>query len=137
VGSAAYKAAVDCPLLQSSGVGYDEAMRVCGDLLTFTTAGDYKSTPGPIHQLPGGTLLTQIMEEVPLGQGECDWPRFLKPLKEVRYDYWINYEMCSRMRGGGTENNLDRIARSRSHIFGALLTGSIIVRPDSECASGE
>jgi sugar phosphate isomerase/epimerase len=51
-----------------------------------------------------------VAEGVPLGQGDCDWPSFLRSLKATGYDYWINYEMCSRMQGGGSEENLDRIA---------------------------
>jgi sugar phosphate isomerase/epimerase len=110
VNSPAYKAAVDCPLLTGSGVDYAEALRACSDILAFTTAGDYENAPGPIHQLPGGRVLTQVTEGVPLGQGECDWQSFLKLLKGIGYDLWINYEMCSRMRGGGSEENLDSIA---------------------------
>jgi len=93
VDSPAYRAAIDCPLLTRSGVDYAEALHACNDILAFTTAGDFKDAEG-----------------VPLGQGECDWPKFLRLLKEIGYDFWINYEMCSKMRGGGSEENLDSIA---------------------------
>lgn len=110
VDSPAYGAAVDCPLLTSSSVGYAEALYASSEVLGFTTAGDFQSSPGPIHQFPGGSVQTVAAEGVPLGQGDCDWPSFLRLLKATGYDYWINYEMCSRMRGGGSEENLDRIA---------------------------
>jgi sugar phosphate isomerase/epimerase len=110
VGSPAYQAAIDCPLLTDSGVDYAEALRACRDILAFTTAGDFQYFPGAIERVAGGQMLTRREIGVPLGEGACDWPPFLALLKEVGYDFWINYEMCSRMRGGGSEENLDRIA---------------------------
>jgi len=110
VGSPAYKAAIDCPLLTSSGVDYAEALRACKDVMAFSTAGDSRIYPGPITRVPGGQVLTRGGRMVPLGQGECDWPTYLGLLKEIGYDFWINYEMCGQARGGGSEANLDRIA---------------------------
>jgi len=110
VDSAAYKAAIDCPLLTESGVDYAEALRPCEDILAFSTAGDFRHVPGAVETVAGGQVLTYRAVGVPLGEGACDWPSFLTPLKEIGYDFWINYEMCSRMRGGGSEQNLDRIA---------------------------
>jgi sugar phosphate isomerase/epimerase len=110
VDSPAYKAAIDCPLLTSSGVDYAEALRACAEVQAFTTAGDFRFYPGPIQNVPGGRILTERSVMVPLGQGECDWPAFLKVLSEIGYDGWINYEMCGQARGGGSEDNLDRIA---------------------------
>ena len=110
VGSPAYKAAIDCPLLTSSGVDYAEALRACKDVMAFSTAGDSQIYPGAITRVPGGQVLTQSGRMVPLGQGECDWPTYLGLLKEIGYDFWINYEMCGHARGGGSEDNLDRVA---------------------------
>jgi protein FrlC len=112
VDSPAYKAAIDCPLLTSSGVDYAEALQACKEVMGFTTAGDSYNYPGPIQIVPGGRVLTQSSNMVPLGQGECDWPAFLVLLKEIGYDFWINYEMCGQARGGGSEENLDRIAKA-------------------------
>ena len=110
VDSSAYKAAIDCPLLTESGVDYAEALRTCKHILAFTTAGDSRHFPGAIQRFAGGQVLMRRAVGVPLGEGECDWPSFVRLLKEIGYDFWINYEMCSRMRGGGSEENLDRIA---------------------------
>jgi protein FrlC len=110
VGSPAYLAAIDCPLLTSSGVDYAEALRACKEVMGFTTAGDFRYYPGPITRVAGGQVPTRRGRGVPLGQGECDWPTFLSLLREIGYDYWISYEMCSPMQGGGSEGNLDRIA---------------------------
>lgn len=121
VNSPAYRTAIDCPLLTDSAVDYDGALRTCADIFAFTTACDYQRAPGPVHRLPGGSVLTQVWEGVCLGQGECDWHRFLESLKEIGYDYWINYEMCSRMRGGGSEENLDHIASASLRYLRRLL----------------
>jgi len=110
VDSEAYRAAIDCPLLEESGVDYAEALHACKDVLAFTTAGDVRYFPGPVQDFPGGRVPTRRAVGVPLGEGECDWPSFLRSLREVGYDYWITYEMCSSMRGGGSEENMDRIA---------------------------
>jgi sugar phosphate isomerase/epimerase len=122
VGSPAYKAAVDCPLLTGSGVDYVEALEACKAMMGFTTAGDHRSGPGPFHLLPDGSRVpTQVTVGAPLGQGDCDWPRFLRALKATGYDYWINYEMCSRMPGGGSEENLDRIASTSINYLRPLI----------------
>jgi sugar phosphate isomerase/epimerase len=123
VGSPAYKAAIDCPLLTSSGVDYAEALRACKDVMGFTTAGDSKRYPGAIVRVSGGQILTQRGLMVPLGQGECDWPTFLGLLAEIGYDFWINYEMCGRAREGGSEENLDRIASASLAYLRQLIDG--------------
>ncbi len=121
VNSPAYRAAVDCPLLQHSSVDYAEALQAAKEVLAFSTAGDSTPVPGPIVSVGGGRVQTWLAEGVPLGQGECDWPRFLGLLREVGYDYWINYEMCSPMRGGGSEANLDRVAAESLRYLRGLL----------------
>ena len=35
----------------------------------------------------------------------------LEKLKEIGYDGYVAYEMCSYLRGGGSEENLERYAR--------------------------
>ncbi len=48
---------------------------------------------------------------VPMGEGFIDYRRFFETLQEVGYDGYVAYEMCSYLRGGGSEANLDRCAR--------------------------
>lgn len=48
---------------------------------------------------------------VPLGQGFIDLDAFFAGLKEGGFDGYVAYEMCSPLRGGGSEANLDRTAR--------------------------
>lgn len=47
---------------------------------------------------------------VPLGEGFLDLPAFFAGLKEGGFDGYVAYEMCSPLRGGGSEANLDAAA---------------------------
>lgn len=47
---------------------------------------------------------------VPLGEGFIDCDAFLAGLKAGGFDGYVAYEMCSPLRGGGSEANLDRAA---------------------------
>lgn len=48
---------------------------------------------------------------VPLGEGFIDFPAFFAGLKEGGFDGYVAYEICSPLRGGGSEANLDAAAR--------------------------
>jgi sugar phosphate isomerase/epimerase len=47
---------------------------------------------------------------VPLGEGFLDLEGFFAGLREGGFDGYVAYEMCSPVRGGGSEANLDRTA---------------------------
>lgn len=47
---------------------------------------------------------------VPLGDGFLDLPAFFQGLKDGGFDGYVAYEMCSPVRGGGSEANLDATA---------------------------
>lgn len=48
---------------------------------------------------------------VPPGEGIIDYASFFGALREVGFDGFVTYEMCSALRGGGGLENLDRYAR--------------------------
>lgn len=48
---------------------------------------------------------------VPLGQGFLDLDAFFAGLKDGGFDGYVAYEICSPIRGGGSEANLDQAAR--------------------------
>lgn len=48
---------------------------------------------------------------VPLGEGFLDLAAFFAGLREGGFDGYVAYEMCSPLRGGGSEANLDAAAR--------------------------
>jgi sugar phosphate isomerase/epimerase len=57
------------------------------------------------------------LRAVPLGQGFLDLPAFFRGLRSGGFQGYVAYEMCSPLRGGGSEANLDRAAsQSLAHI---------------------
>jgi sugar phosphate isomerase/epimerase len=62
------------------------------------------------------------MRAVPLGEGCIDFAAFFAGLKEGGFDGYVAYEMCSPLRGGGSEANLDAAA-SQSLDFIRRLAG--------------
>jgi sugar phosphate isomerase/epimerase len=46
-----------------------------------------------------------------MGEGFIDYRTFFRVLRESGYQGHVAYEMCSPLRGGGSEENLDRCAR--------------------------
>jgi sugar phosphate isomerase/epimerase len=48
---------------------------------------------------------------VPLGEGFLDLGGFFRGLKEGGFDGYVAYEICSPIRGGGSEANLDAAAQ--------------------------
>ncbi len=78
-----------------------------------TTLADYVRLPR-YQYMPGLVnyrRLDDAVRAVPLGQGFVDLPGFFAGLKEGGFKGYVSYEMCSPVRGGGSEENLDRTAR--------------------------
>jgi sugar phosphate isomerase/epimerase len=46
-----------------------------------------------------------------MGEGFIDYGGFFRALREAGFQGYVAYEMCSYLRGGGGEENLDRCAR--------------------------
>jgi len=55
--------------------------------------------------------LGDAVRAVPLGEGFIDFDAFFAGLKEGGFSGYVAYEMCSPLRGGGGEENLDRTAK--------------------------
>ncbi len=49
-----------------------------------------------------------MIRAVPLGEGFVDLPAFFAGLKDGGFQGYVAYEMCSPLRGGPAEENLDR-----------------------------
>jgi sugar phosphate isomerase/epimerase len=77
----------------------------CADYLRLPR---YAYAPDCVNYRP---LQPDLVRAVPMGEGFIDYPAFLRGLQEGGFDGWINYEMCSPLRGGGDEKNLDASAR--------------------------
>ena len=55
-------------------------------------------------------LARALVRAVPFGEGCIDYEAFFRGLVDGGFDGIANFEMCSPLRGGGDEANLDRCA---------------------------
>jgi sugar phosphate isomerase/epimerase len=57
------------------------------------------------------SLEPDLVRAVPFGEGFIDYEAFFRGLQSGGFDGVASYEICSPIRGGGTEENLDRCCR--------------------------
>lgn len=67
--------------------------------------------------------MPEMVRAVPLGQGLVDLKSFFGGLREAGFNGYVSYEMCSPLRGGGSEANLDRSAVESLNEIRALIKG--------------
>lgn len=91
---------------------YESAKRMAPRMVQ-TTLADYVRLPR-FHYRPElvnyERLEPEAVRAVPLGEGFIDLAEFFRGLKEGGFDGYAAYEMCSPLRGGGGEANLDEAA---------------------------
>lgn len=95
---------------------HGEDMRMCArkmaPAMAQTTIADYIKLkrfaymPGLINY----RSLPEMVMAVPAGDGFVDLKSFFTGLKEGGFKGYVAYEMCSPLRGGGEEKNLDATA---------------------------
>ncbi len=96
-----------------NGEDYIRYAGILAPRMAQTTLADYvrlpryQYLPGLINYQP----LPDMIRAVPLGEGFVDYKAFLAALKKGGFEGYVAYEMCSPLRGGGGEANLDRTAR--------------------------
>jgi sugar phosphate isomerase/epimerase len=79
----------------------------------LTTNADYvrlprfRYRPEAVNYEP---VQPDLVRAVPFGDGFIDYPAFFEGLKDGGFDGIASYEMCSPVRGGGAESNLDECA---------------------------
>jgi sugar phosphate isomerase/epimerase len=95
--------------------GMDPAagVRMLAPHIVHTTVADYVRRPRFRYQpaLVNYTREPDAIRAVPMGEGFIDYRRFFGALRDAGYQGYVAYEMCSPLRGGGAEANLDRCAR--------------------------
>jgi sugar phosphate isomerase/epimerase len=107
------KAMFDPWSIALQGVDLYQAARRLAPRMVQTTLADYVRIPRYAYQ---PSLVNYVRLEppavraVPLGEGFIDLPAFFSGLKEGGFDGYVAYEMCSPLRGGGSEENLDAAA---------------------------
>lgn len=90
------------------------AARRLAPRMVQTTLADYLRLPRYAYQpgLVNYQPLDDMIRAVPLGEGFLDLEGFFAGLREGGFDGYVAYEMCSPLRGGGSEENLDRVAKT-------------------------
>lgn len=83
-------------------------------LMVHTTVADYFRKPRYRYepQLVNYVATTPYVQAVPFGEGFIDYRAFFAAAIRGGYSGGVAYEMCSPLVGGGSEENLDRYARS-------------------------
>lgn len=102
---------------------YESAKRLA-PLMVQTTLADYVRIER-FHYVPSlinyRAAEPAMLRAVPLGDGFIDLGAFFAGLKEGGFDGYVAYEMCSPLRGGGNESNLDRAAKHSLAVIRSLM----------------
>jgi sugar phosphate isomerase/epimerase len=107
------KAAFDAWAPALHGDDLATAARMMAPHTVHTTVADYVRRPRFRYQPPLVNFAREAdaVRAVPMGEGCIDYRTFFRVLGECGYQGYVAYEMCSPLRGGGGEENLDRCAR--------------------------
>jgi sugar phosphate isomerase/epimerase len=100
--------------------------RTLAPRMVQTTVADYVRLKRWAY-LPGLVnyrAMPDMVRAVPLGEGLVDLRAFFKGLREGGFKGFVAYEMCSPLRGGGSEANLDRTAAVSLRQIRTLIKGS-------------
>lgn len=99
------------------------AAKKMAPLTVLTTCADYVRLPRYNYDPTATNYVPaspDLVLAVPFGEGFIDYAGFFKGLREGGYDGWALYEMCEKLRGGGSMDNLDRCARKFVEYLRAL-----------------
>ena len=96
------------------GMDLETAVRKMAPYIAHTTVADYVRRPRFRYEpaLVNYTRETDSIRAVPMGEGFIDYRTFFKTLEDTGYQGYVAYEMCSYLKGGGSEANLDRCAKT-------------------------
>jgi sugar phosphate isomerase/epimerase len=104
------------------------AARRLAPRMVQTTLADYVRLPRYTY-LPGLVnyrRLDDAVRAVPLGDGFIDLEGFFAGLREGGFQGYVAYEMCSPLRGGGSEENLDRTAKASLAAIKRWTTSTVV-----------
>ena len=95
------------------GMDVEAAVRKMAPYIVHTTVADYVRRPRFLYQpaFVNYTRETDSIRAVPMGEGFIDYRAFFQALATTGYQGYVAYEMCSYLKGGGSEANLDRCAQ--------------------------
>ena len=108
---------------------HGEDLQSCGRRLASrmvqTTLADYVRLPRYAY-MPGLVNYRRLddgVRAVAVGQGFIASEAFFAGLRQGGFDGYVAYEMCSPLRGGGSEENLDRVAGESLKTIRRLIAG--------------
>lgn len=110
------------------GVDLYHAARRLAPRMVQTTLADYVKLPRFVYRPELVHYERQdppAVRAVPLGEGFVDLEAFFAGLKEGGFAGYVAYEMCSPVRGGGGEANLDQTAARSLERIHRLIRGTI------------
>ena len=105
----------DCWSIHLRGADLAADVNRMASKIGFTTVADYVTIPRYRYDQQMVNYLAHdpaFVRAVPMGEGELDYTTFFAALKQVGYDGWVCYEMCSPVRDGGDMATLERYART-------------------------
>lgn len=126
VGHANLRAMFDPWSIALHGADLYQAARRMAPRMVQTTLADYvriERYAYQSHLVNYRRLDPPAVRAVPLGEGFLDLPAFFAGLREGGFDGYAAYEMCSPLRGGGSEANLDAAAAKSLQVIGKLIAG--------------
>lgn len=109
------------------GVDLYQAARRLAPRMIQTTLADYVRLPRFVYRPDLVNYARQepdAVRAVALGEGFVDLEGFFAGLREGGFTGYVAYEMCSPVRGGGTEPNLDRTAARSLERIRRLIRGT-------------
>jgi len=110
------KAAFDCWAPTFQGLSSEEIKKAVYTLKPYilhTTVADYEQLPRFKYENSQTNYIPLLSNSVavPVGEGFLDYKTFINTLKDIGYQGYITYEMCSILKGGGSIENLDNCAK--------------------------
>jgi sugar phosphate isomerase/epimerase len=104
---------IDGQECSSHGSDLVAAVKRLGSRIVHTTVADYVRRPrfSYVPNLVNYVPEPDVIRAVPMGEGFIDYRAFFAALRDVGFQGAVAYEMCSPLRGGGDEANLDQYAR--------------------------
>jgi sugar phosphate isomerase/epimerase len=96
-----------------NGENIEESVNAVADMIVYTTIADYVRIPRYNYkpEIVNYERSSDIIRAVPLGEGIIDYKNYLCKLGASGFNGYVAYEMCSPLRGGGSEENLDKCAK--------------------------
>ncbi len=90
--------------------------------IVHTTVADYVRRPRFRYQPQLVNYVRELdsIRAVPMGEGFIDYRTFFQVLQAAGFNGYVAYEMCSYLRGGGSDANLDACARKFLEYMAAL-----------------